>query len=248
MTYSNSSTSTATATYTNDSTYTNTTDLIWTAWNSSCTITSCTPSSNDIAIWTAWNNQYRLTYPITSATTTTFTTNNTVWTAWNQQFTTAPIGRIYPGRAVSQEERDKWKLQEEEDRRKYEKIERERLEANGKAEVLLLRHLTDKQKEDLRTKNFFDIDVEGIQYRIKRGSHGNVHMLGKRDEISKSFCIQPKDCPEGDAMLAQKLLLETNPENFWKQANVTDMLNGRRTISRADNVIEFRRAHKKDVA
>jgi hypothetical protein len=233
--------------YTNSSATTS--GQIWNAWNityASTSITSATTTATNI--WTAWND----TYSITGATTASYTiaqTNQLIWTNWNQQLSAAEqiaVQNVRQGKAPSQEERDRWKRQEEERNRKYAEAEAERLAAKDRAEVLLLRHLTPEQKEDLRTKSFFTVEVDGIKYQIKRGSHGNVHMLGSKGETSKSFCIQPRDCPEGDAMLAQKLMLESSPEDFWKIANVTH--HDGKSVPKANNVLEFRRIHKKKEA
>lgn len=122
--------------------------------------------------------------------------------------------------------------QSEERRRREEealRVEQERLrakqEADAKAEVLLLRHLSDKQKEDLATKGYFLVEVGGEIYKINRGFAGNIKLLnGETGEEEKSFCIHPTErVPNADAMLAQKLLLEADRDRFHKIANVTDI-------------------------
>jgi len=119
--------------------------------------------------------------------------------------------------------------QEEEARRRQEEAnrtaeERRRAEqeAKDRAEALLLRNLSSQQKEDLRTKNYFLVEVGGETYKIQRGFSGNVKQLNKAGQEIRSFCIHPAErVPDADSMLAQKLLLETDPERFFKTANAT---------------------------
>jgi len=226
---------------------------VWGVWNvtyANTAATSLTVNGTNTTIWTLWNQAYTSTsITATGGTDVIYMTVNQahVWTNWNESLTArerAAAQQAAAGRRPSQEELDRWKRQEEEQRRKADEAAREARAAKERAEVLLLRHLSPQQQEDLRTKNCFTVEVDGCKYRIQRGSHGNVHMLGERaDQIRKSFCIQPRDCPEGDAMLAQKLMLEHDAEKFWKIANVTH--HDGKSVPKKDNVLEFRRLHKK---
>jgi hypothetical protein len=101
----------------------------------------------------------------------------------------------------------------------------EEKEAKEKAEQLLLDHLNQNQVKTLKEKSFFDLDViskdgSSRKYRIRRGRAGNVNLLGPNGKPVKSYCIHPNViCPDQDTMLAQKLMLETNEEEFLKVAN-----------------------------
>jgi len=97
----------------------------------------------------------------------------------------------------------------------------ERKIANGKAEDLLRRVLSKEQIIELEAKNHFHImGKDGLKYRIGRGSSHNVKRVDPlTEEIKQSFCIHPKmQVPVPDTMLAQKLLLEGDPELFFKIA------------------------------
>jgi len=233
---------------------------VWGVWNVTYTNTAVTTAmtvnagpniGTNTAIWTVWNQAYTST-SITGAgaTDVIYVNNQGIWTNWNKQLSAREMAAAHQaatGRRASQEDRDRWKRQDEEQRLRQEAAARELKAAKDKAEVLLLRHLSPQQQEDLRTKNSFTVEVDGCKYRIHRGSHGNVQMLGETaGQIRKSFCIQPRDCPEGDAMLAQKLMLEHDAEEFWKIANVTH--HDGKSIPKKDNVLEFRRLHHKKEA
>lgn len=128
--------------------------------------------------------------------------------------------------------REQRRRQEEEAQRRRDeaaRIEQERRqaaqEAKDRAEALLLRSLSDKQKADLQEKNYFLVEAGGETYKIKRGFSGNVKKLDKDGKEIQSFCIHPtENIPDADAMLAQKLLLETDHERFLRTANATNLV------------------------
>lgn len=98
--------------------------------------------------------------------------------------------------------------------------------AARRAEDLLRQNLTDEQREDLEKKNCFYLESLGKdgkrrRYRIDRGTHGNVKLLDDKGSIVGTYCVQPDNVPAADAMLAQKLWLETDEEAFRKVANFT---------------------------
>jgi flagellar biosynthesis GTPase FlhF len=113
----------------------------------------------------------------------------------------------------------------EEERRKTEEERRKaEQEAKDRAEALLLRYLSEQQKEQLRLHNYFHVVVGEDTYRIKRGFAGNVKLLDKEGREIRSFCIHPRErVPDADAMLAQKLMLETDLPQFLKTANASDI-------------------------
>lgn len=97
--------------------------------------------------------------------------------------------------------------------------ERERAEEAERAEELLCDHLTDEQRADWERANRFELLVGGRTYQIARGYQGNIYLMegGARVE---SYCIHGDTrLPEADQVLAQKLLLESNPDEFHRVAN-----------------------------
>lgn len=179
-------------------------------WYSSAV--SCTMTNS-----TVWDNWIRVGN-MTSATTTI---SSQVWTIWNQHYAITSRHEVACGR-ISPEERDRREAQDALREQEYQKQDAARKEANRKAEVLLRSCLTQQQIDDLDGKKCFFLYSKGRKYRIDRGQHGNVKLLNERDQVVESYCIQPKGgLPDADAMLAQKLLLETDPESFRQISNVT---------------------------
>ncbi len=91
---------------------------------------------------------------------------------------------------------------------------------------LLEKHLTPPQLRQFKKKTCFTVIAkDGKTYRIENGSSGNVFLMEGRKKVIQ-YCIVFKDhapLPNFDLMLAQKLILETDPELFLKTANATDL-------------------------
>jgi hypothetical protein len=237
---SNSGSTIATTTITNASS-----DTIWVAWNQHITLADATTTSYVTAsgqtIWTSWNATYvdLATTAISAATTAVTTASTDVWVAWNnilsmpihqsQAQSYSPYAR--QTRKPTEAEVKEQLRREQEYRAAEEKRARERKEANDRAELLLMRHLTPEQKEDLFKRNAFVIEIGKDRYEIRRGRSGNVRLLDQAGKERRSFCIHPEiDCPDADTMLAQKLLLETDRRRFYEIANVTEYEGGRRML------------------
>jgi len=119
-------------------------------------------------------------------------------------------------------------------RKKDAQRRRELEEATERAKRLLKSMLTEEQVHDLETKKHFNLTVidgksgdEKI-YRIDQGMAGNVKLLGPDGRPIRSYCIHAKTMddegrrlPNEDHMLAQKLLLECNEDEFLRIANMT---------------------------
>lgn len=100
--------------------------------------------------------------------------------------------------------------------------------ATKKAENLLLSALCEEQRKDLKKWGYFKLYVkakDGGQrvYRIRRGQIRNIDLVEEIDGVLrpvKTLCAHPEiQVPDADAMLAQKLMLETDEEAFLKIAN-----------------------------
>ncbi len=117
------------------------------------------------------------------------------------------------------------------------KQHREMRRANVKARALLHSQLTREQRWELRaTKSFTILGRDGRTYSITEGSTSNVRLI-ENGTATKSFCVVAKDLslPIYDLMLAQKLLLETAPEDFHKLAVVHDLTTARAARVRQDH-------------
>jgi hypothetical protein len=157
-------------------------------------------------------------------------TGHAVWTEWQRPMRgyaeehraviDAAIraqGRVSPEARARIEARDRAYAEE------ARKAQLQREAANRKAEILLRSLLSPEQIRDLESKHhFFMRDKHGRLYRIDRGQHGNVKLLDRDLRVVESYCIQPRGgLPDADAMAAQKLLLEADPEHFHQVANVS---------------------------
>lgn len=230
---------------TNDITYYATNDQVWEAWNYVYTLASTALNSaatdatvhriqtglqtlanqmalNNDQIWNEWNIQFTAS----SATTITL---NTTWGHWNEQFVAEEQARenrirrqIVERRQPSAEEQERWRQEEIRRREAEDRRLKEEREANQKAIDLLKSCLTPEQREEYEQKKCFHLLVGDKKYRIKQGSHGNVELIDKDGRVKRTFCVQPRGVPDGDAMLAQKLLLATDEKRFYELANVTE--------------------------
>lgn len=105
-----------------------------------------------------------------------------------------------------------------------ERQERERV-ARARAKALLFRSLTRDQQQSLEDRKYFDMNVGGKTYRIHQGTHGNVRLVQAGQE-TMLYCAQPNNVPVEDAMLAQKLMLETDEQAFLRVANARVLAHG----------------------
>lgn len=94
--------------------------------------------------------------------------------------------------------------------------------AKVRSKELLRMCLTPEQREDLERHQRFTVNVAhdlkdfpvGV-FHISMAHSFNVRHV----ETGERFCVTALDCPIYDQMLTQKLLLEQDPERFFKTAN-----------------------------
>lgn len=110
---------------------------------------------------------------------------------------------------------------------------REWRRAENKAKALLHRYLTKEQRLELRkTKAFTAKAKDGKSYYITLGSSTNVFI--EHEGTKYALCVIPKTwLPTYDTLLAQKIMLETDPEAFLRLAVVTNMVTKERYKSGA---------------
>lgn len=208
-----------------------TSSRIWSNWYNTTASTWTTATS--YSVWDAWNDS-------ASCTLTGSTTGNTlVWKQFMRDTETTHIQRV-----VSQQ--NLRKPSEEEVRRVLAREQRLRAEAdervfkeqlaNEKALRLLRACLTPKQREDLEKKKCFYVEVKDgdgrvERYRLDYSTHGNVAQLDEKGSIIRTFCVQPEGVPVGDAVLTQKLYLESSEKTraeFFEKANITEHIPAKR--------------------
>lgn len=191
------------------------TPLVWSAWNHdvfSVTSDELTSSTNDF-VWRVWMN----------ATSTALTlSNEQLWQNWNSNVLLGTAMRIHaPAPPPSPEVLAERARLDAEARERSARIAAEAAAARDRAEQLLVEHLTPQQREQLRANGYFEVEVAGKTYRIRRGRAGNVRqVIEGREKLQ--LCIHPTEMvPDADTMLAQKLLLEADEESFLRIANKT---------------------------
>lgn len=218
--------------------------IVWRQWNNSAATTgnyyfnsdySTTVSNN---IWTTWSSDQIVTIRCnaTTAASSTFT-----WNEWvtDQDARTnartrvkayeypvqsrAPFGARVP--AETEAQRLERLAQAELRRQQYEReaaVSRERRAmAIGRADKLLESVLSGVQRAQLEKNDWFLVRGEsGLLYRIRKGRSANVDVVDpKTGKVVDVLCAYPRmDVPDGDCMVAQKLMLECDEESFRKIA------------------------------
>lgn len=100
--------------------------------------------------------------------------------------------------------------------------------ADRSAEDLLISQLTEAQAEEYRRLNRFHIITADGIFRVRRGWAGNIDVVQDMfsdhpGNILERWCVHPsRQVPVPDNMLAQKLMLDTDPKTLRKIANVSN--------------------------
>jgi hypothetical protein len=213
---------------------------IWPSWNSCYTTASniTTPTIFTLThanTWSQWCN-------------TSTITGTTTWNAWNANLPVRCTRAQYQQLMANQAQRQaEWEANApqraaEQARQAAEWAAgapaRAAAEAARAAQIvagentakkLLLECLTPQQQAQLEANGWFEVDLpDGRKFRIKKGWSHNVRRVEGEREM-ESYCVHPRDrVPEYDNMLAQKLMLEVQPDLFFGKANVNQYVNGNR--------------------
>ena len=105
---------------------------------------------------------------------------------------------------------------------------RQAVRAHARARALLHRHLTREQRIELKaTRGFHMKDRAGRRYHLTEGSCTNIYI--EHEGTKYTLCVIPTNdrLPIPDILLAQKIMLETDPEAFLRLAHVRDTVTGR---------------------
>ena len=187
-----------------------------------------TATTTHAVTWTEWT----CTSPTNVTPTASTTTNSEAWYYWTTDSTGAAGGyrhsehdqdrlrRLRP--QITPEQREQRERQQAENERRWAAERAEKQTAKDRADELLDANLTDAQRSDLARDGFFFVDsLKGNKYRIRRGRVANVDAMHKCGErVSHKLCAHPQlYVPDGDTMLAQKLMLEHNEDEFLRLAN-----------------------------
>ena len=206
----------------------------WPVWNQTCVqqlgtalVGHCVSGNNlSQMIWSAWNEVYALQIRMDlingTQTPVTIGHSSQCWAGWNAGAWGVPllIPRRTPEeeRAYQAQQREYQRLAEE----KAAEDRRQRAEAKKKARALLDENLTEEQRKCFEAHGYFYQQIGGRRYKINLGRSGNVFEVDKHDKPITRFCIHPSmDVPDEDTVLAQKLLLLANEDEFRRVANQT---------------------------
>lgn len=93
--------------------------------------------------------------------------------------------------------------------------------AEDRAEVLLRSLLSPEQRSAYDLHKHFDVRAQsGRIYRLHRGPVRNVHVLDHGGQGIRGYCIHPRETvPVADVLVAQKLMLEADEQEFLRIAN-----------------------------
>ena len=199
------------------------------------TDSSAVTESNDI--WQIWLNA-----SVTSSATTGSIFEDP-WPAWNNSSTGDSFGSsgVFGKWIVSQEQyRERTKEQKAAARRREREYQTEQQRrakarkcASSRAHKILGENLDRSQRRCLAKLGYFDIQVHGRTFRIHNNKYiHNVFELDAQGKPVREFCAHTSHaCPQSDHALAQKLLLENDPEEFFRIANIWDIQGNRRIVS-----------------
>jgi hypothetical protein len=99
--------------------------------------------------------------------------------------------------------------------------EQKRKDAERRAEDLLITMLSDEQIIQYQKHGYFETDVKGKIYRIKKGRSGNVELI-ENSKPKFRYCAHPVSMtPDQDVMLSQFLMLHSDEQKFLTTANRT---------------------------
>lgn len=204
-----------------DTTYTTCSDE-WATWvQIDCTSTTASTTGT----WGYWCSNGTSTATTNCATSTTWAT----WSAAANHVIRYRQSQQAPPKQLTPEEQVEIAAKREAEaialKAKREKEEADRKAASERAERLLAAQLTDEQKASyLKDRTFIVTAADGTKFRIKLGRAGNVEELNDAGKPIARLCIHPTEfVPDGDTVLAQKLMLETDPKAFRKIANRTEI-------------------------
>lgn len=172
-------------------------------------------------VWTGWCTTGTNTI---STTQTVCTSTTVVWYTWcdgaTNTYTSPQLAQVNDRQAREDYARH-MAARNAEATERYAESERKRKEAEARADKLLVENLTLQQRLDFeKTKSFMVKATSGKRYRIRCGRMGNVDMINAKGFIEHRLCAHPGvDVPNGDTMLAQKLMLEVDEPAFLRIAN-----------------------------
>lgn len=185
----------------------------WVTWVSNMTSSSTAFTASTYNPWLTWTAS-AVTYANSAAVSTA------TWNSWS----VAPVQARYVTPVETAEQRVARELRTRQERETWaaqDKVRREaRRIAISKADDLLESVLSQVQREQLQKESGFLVRGQsGVVYRVRRGRSINVDEIAGNGEVVRTHCAHPSmDVPDGDTMVAQKLMLECDEQEFLRIA------------------------------
>ena len=173
------------------------TNTAWLVWNDSTAITE----SSAITIGTV----------LASASTSVVAFTDAYWRTW-----------IVEQEETAEQRAERGRRQAVADARARD-LAAVRQAAMERAERLLEACLSLAQRDQFQSEGWFLVrSPSGRRYQIRRGRARNVIEVNMQGRRLRTLCCHPVDgVPDADTMLAQKLMLETQEDEFLRLANVS---------------------------
>lgn len=200
--------------------------------SNSAATSSTTAAATSGSLWNLWCRDYvsttggdqlvwRLWSSNSAAATTTYVTTSTLdvtWTTWQveQSLRYPPAPVVSTAEQIAAREAARIEQQQ-----RNEAAAAARRIAIAKADQLLESVLDEVQRQHFKaTDSFLVVGRSGKLYRIRRGRSGNVDEVEPNGRVVQRYCAHPVEfVPDGDTMVAQKLMLECDEDAFLRMAN-----------------------------
>ena len=201
----------------------------WTVWNCSSGTTSTAYSTNNT--WTTWN-----TSSATDTNSSYYTSNGSsgVWETWvgtGGDCETVTNGTVVTDNGTfvwkiwheeaeqSEEQREQWRREQEEHQRRIDLLNQEKEAAEQKAKELLMILIGPKELKVYEETGRVFVKGRNYDYMVHKG--GRIDRF-ERDKITDLCCHLDRmhDFPETDNVVAVKLHIEANEEEFLRLANL----------------------------
>jgi len=131
-------------------------------------------------------------------------------------------GEPTPVREETEGERQTRLEQQREAQRRYQESAKRREEAAKRAEELLKEHIGLEAFGRLHKVGYIEVDShrhKGRKYRIPKES-GFIDVIDENGKIIDTLCVHPAvECPPGDHILAQVILLQLDEDYILERAN-----------------------------
>lgn len=180
-------------------------------WESWMTTTSSDATGTTADVWVDWCGSTG------TLTTTSTATGETAWTGWitHDQVRRSDLRPVFTqAREPSKEARKAAK------RAERLRVLKHRL-ATRRARQLLQANLNKDQRKQFKKHGWFFVDGNKSRYRVKKGRVANVEVLEANNTVKHRLCAHPgASVPDFDTMLAQKLMLENQEDEFLRLANI----------------------------